>query len=198
MIGFSEACEKNKDPILGILLEVFAGCNNILEIGSGTGQHAVYFGLNLSHLVWQPSDLGENLEGIRERIEIEGTGNIKDPVELDVTDLPWSVSGFDGVFTANTLHIMPEENSLKLFSGLREAMFPGGILCIYGPFKYRGKFTSVSNEQFDEFLRKKDPRSGIRDFEYINCIADNNGFKMISDHSMPANNQCIVWKKAGS
>jgi len=195
MIGYSESCERNKDPILKVLLDVFTVCSNILEIGSGTGQHAVYFGLNLPHLIWQPSDLKENLEGIRERIQIEGTENVKPPAELDVSDLPWKVCAVDGVFTANTLHIMPEENIPKLFSGLNVAMLPGGVLCLYGPFRYGGNYTSISNEHFDEILREKDPRSGIRDFEYINSIAGSHGFQLLSDYKMPANNQCIVWEK---
>lgn len=195
MLGFSEACERNKDPILNILKDAFINCTKVLEIGSGTGQHSVYFGLNLPHLEWQPSDLNENLDGIKDRIELEGTDNIKQPVELDVTSTPWNVSGFDAVFSANTLHIMPKKNVEKFFNGLDKALVSGGVLCIYGPFKYKGRYTSDSNERFDEFLKERDAESGIRDFDYINSLAAKHCLEFVADHSMPANNQCIVWKK---
>lgn len=195
MLEYSEACERNKEPILNILKDAFILCSSVLEIGSGTGQHAVYFGMNLPHLVWQPSDLSANLPALRARIDVEGTDNVSEPVELDVNSLPWWVSDFDGVFTANTLHIMPSENTVKLFEGLNDTMVTGGVLCIYGPFKYNGKHTSESNRKFDEFLRTRDPRSGIRDFEYVNGIANRFGFTLVKDHDMPANNRCIVWKK---
>lgn len=198
MLEYSEACERNKDPILNILKDAFILCSSVLEIGSGTGQHAVYFGMNLPHLVWHPSDLSENLPALRARLDVEGTDNVREPLELDVNSLPWCVSGFDGVFTANTLHIMPPENTVKLFEGLNDAMVTGGVLCVYGPFKYNGKHTSESNSKFDEFLRARDPRSGIRDFEYVNGIANRFGFTLVIDHDMPANNRCIVWKKKKS
>ncbi len=197
MLEYSEACERNKEPILNILKDAFILCSNVLEIGSGTGQHAVHFGMNLPHVEWQPSDLAKNLPCIKDRLEIEGTDNIKDPVELDVASLPWGLKGFDSVFTANTLHIMPVENTEKIFQGLDDALVAGGVLCIYGPFKYGGKYTSESNERFDELLMERDPRSGIRDFEYVNRLATAHGFVLLEDHRMPANNQCIVWKKEG-
>lgn len=197
MLGFSEACERNKDPILDVLKDAFILCSNVLEIGSGTGQHAVYFGINLPHIQWQPSDLKENLDHVRERIELEGTQNIRSPLELDVASLPWGIKGFDGVFTANTLHIMPAENTEKLFEGINEVLVPGGRLCIYGPFKYRGRFTSDSNERFDQLLKQRDPLSGIRDFEFVNRLASGHGLILLADHAMPANNQCIIWEKEG-
>lgn len=195
MLGYSEACERNKDPILNILKDAFILCSSVLEIGSGTGQHAIHFGMYLPHLQWQPTDLIENLSGISERLEIEGTDNVKDPLELDISLLPWKLGSFDGVFTANTLHIMPIENTRSLFRGLDEVLMPGGILCIYGPFRYNGEYTSRSNESFDRMLRDRDPQSGIRDFEYVNGLAREHGLSLLADHNMPANNQCIVWRK---
>lgn len=195
MLGYSEACERNKDPILNILKDAFILCSSVLEIGSGTGQHAVHFGMHLPHLQWQPADLAENLSDIGERLEIEGTDNVKDPVELDVSLLPWGLGSFDGVFTANTLHIIPIENTRNLFQGLDEVLLPGGVLCIYGPFRYNGEYTSRSNESFDRMLRDRDPQSGIRDFEYVNGLAREHGLSLLADHNMPANNQCIVWRK---
>ena len=194
MINYSEACERNKAPILKILKEVLSDCHRMLEIGSGTGQHAVYFAKNLPHLIWQPSDLDENLPSIKERIDLEGTDNLMAPIELDVSKRPWQVSDVDAVFTANTFHIMSWELVEYLFYGLGGVLKTGGVLCVYGPFKYEGKYTSESNEKFDGFLKNRDPRGGIRDFEAVDKLAIEQGLRLINDYSMPANNQCIVWK----
>ncbi len=194
MLKFSDACERNKDPILKILKHEFNNSNLVLEIGSGTGQHAVYFGKHLSHLNWQPTDLNENLASIKERIELEATDNVKPPIELDVSKHPWPILDVDAVFTANTFHIMSWELVENFFVGLGEVLNRSGALCVYGPFKYRGKYTSESNEKFDGFLKSRDPQSGIRDFEAVNKLAIEQGLKLLEDHQMPANNQCIVWK----
>ncbi|NIP39401.1 MAG: DUF938 domain-containing protein [Candidatus Dadabacteria bacterium] len=194
MIKYSEACERNKDPILNILKQAFSQSHRVLEIGSGTGQHAVYFAKHLTHIVWQPSDIDDHLPWLKERIDIEGTENLKCPIELDVATLPWPVKDIDAVFTANTFHIMSWELVDYFFSGLGEVLKPGGVLCVYGPFKYKGKYTSESNEKFDGYLKKRDPRSGIRDFEDVNKLATEQGLILAGDNKMPANNQCIVWK----
>jgi len=195
MLKFSDACERNKDPILKILKHGFNNSNLVLEIGSGTGQHAVYFGKHLSHLNWQPTDLNENLASIKERIELEATDNVKSPIELDVSKHPWPILDVDAVFTANTFHIMSWELVENFFVGLGEVLNSSGALCVYGPFKYRGKYTSESNEKFDGFLKSIDPQSGIRDFEAVNKLAIEQGLRLLEDHQMPANNQCIVWKR---
>lgn len=195
MLGFSEACERNKDHILNVLREVFASSREVLEIGSGTGQHAVYFARHLPHLIWQPSDLPENLPGIRERLAHEGPENVLAPVELDVRAHPWPVSGIDAVFTANTLHIMSWENVIELFRGLGEVLVKGGVLCIYGPFRYRGGYTSDSNARFNRYLKQQDPSSGIRDFESVSQLAEEQGLALHRDYAMPANNQTLVWKR---
>ena len=195
MLKFSEACERNKDPILKILAEVLSKYNKVLEIGSGTGQHAVYFAGNLPHLIWQPSDLDENLSCIEERIDLEGSDNLKAPIELDVSRHPWPVTDTNAVFTANTFHIMSWELVEYFFMGLRGVLKNGGTLCVYGPFKYDGKYTSESNKKFDGYLKKRDPSSGIRDFEEVDRLAAEQGLKLIADHKMPSNNQCIVWKR---
>ena len=195
MLKFSDACERNKDPILKILKHEFNNSNLVLEIGSGTGQHAVYFGKHLSHLNWQPTDLNENLASIKERIDLEATDNVKPPIELDVSKHPWPILDVDAVFTANTFHIMSWELIENFFVGLGEVLNISGALCVYGPFKYRGKYTSESNEKFDGFLKSRDPQSGIRDFEDVNLLAIEQGLRLLEDHKMPANNQCIVWKR---
>ena len=167
----------------------------MLEIGSGTGQHAVYFATHLPHLSWQPSDRGDYLQGLRERIAHEGPPNLQASVELDVRALPWRVEPVDAVFTANTLHIMGWEEVEDFFRGVGSVLTAPGLLCIYGPFRYRGAYTSESNAQFDEYLRARDPRSGIRDFEDINRLALSRGLRLLADHAMPANNQLLIWHK---
>lgn len=189
----SEACERNKGPILAILASAFANTRKVLEIGSGTGQHAVHFAAHLPHLLWQPSDTGTYLAGLRERIAGEGTPNLLPALELDVRDQPWQVDSVDAIFTANTLHIMGWAAVQDLFRGVG-AVAPA-LLCIYGPFRYGGKYTSASNSEFDRYLRARDPESGIRDFEDVNTLSGEQGLHLLADHAMPANNQLLIWQK---
>jgi cyclopropane fatty-acyl-phospholipid synthase-like methyltransferase len=192
----SEACERNKEPIRKILAQAFAHSRKVLEIGSGTGQHAVHFAAHFPHLVWQPSDTGEYLTGLRERIAQEGTPNLRAPLELDVRELPWKVEPVDALFTANTLHIMSWSSVRALFSGLGAVVTAPAVLCIYGPFRYSGRYTSASNAEFDRYLQARDPESGIRNFEDVNSLASEQGFILSADHAMPANNQLLVWQKS--
>ena len=194
MLPHSDACERNKGPILEILREVFAGCTSILEIGSGTGQHAVHFANAMPWLVWQPSERTDEMPGLRKRIVYEGPKNLRAPVPLDVTQPPWDVLRMDGVFTANTLHIMSWHEVEAFFVNLPPILKPGTVLAIYGPFRYAGQYTSESNASFDEMLRARDPQSGIRDFEEVDALARGIGFALQADHRMPANNQTLVWK----
>ena len=189
----SEACERNKGPILAILASAFANTRKVLEIGSGTGQHAVHFAAHLPHLLWQPSDTGAYLPGLRERIAVEGTPNLLPALELDVRDQPWQVESVDAIFTANTLHIMGWAAVQDLFRGVG-AVAPA-LLCIYGPFRYGGKYTSASNADFDSYLRTRDPDSGIRNFEDVNTLSGEQGLHLLADHAMPANNQLLIWQK---
>ena len=195
MIKHSEACERNKDPILKILNKEFKHSRNVLEIGSGTGQHAVFFGENLEYLNWQTSELSENLLSLIKRIQLEAPKNVKLPLEIDVSKFDWSLKDIDSVFTANTFHIMSIENVEYFFDGMDKILINGGNLCVYGPFKYNGIYTSESNEKFDRQLKERDKQSGIKDFETVNELAINAGLKLQEDYKMPANNQCIVWKK---
>ena len=189
----SEACERNKGPILAILASAFANTRKVLEIGSGTGQHAVHFAAHLRHLLWQPSDTGAYLTDLRERIAVEGTPNLLPALELDVRDQPWQVESVDAIFTANTLHIMGWAAVRDLFRGVG-ALAPT-LLCIYGPFRYGGKYTSASNADFDRYLRTRDPESGIRNFEDVNTLSSEQGLHLLADHAMPANNQLLIWQK---
>ncbi|MCU0975171.1 MAG: class I SAM-dependent methyltransferase [Steroidobacteraceae bacterium] len=196
MLPFSEACERNKGPILTILTAAFGRVRQALEIGSGTGQHAVYFSRHLPHLRWQPTDRRDWLDDLRIRVEREGSSNLLRPIELDVRQPAWPVAAVDAVFTANTLHIMSWTEVEAFFLGVGRVLEPGGVLAVYGPFRYRGEYTSASNAAFDLALRDRDPASGIRDFELICEIADRQGIAFDVDHAMPANNQLLLFRKA--
>ena len=196
MLPCSEACERNKGPILEVLRGAFTGCKHVLEIGSGTGQHAVHFALAMNWLVWQPSETPEAMPALRKRIFNEGPSNLRAPVLLDVTETPWDVRRVDGVFTANTLHIMHWPQVEAFFANLSTVIKPPTVLAIYGPFRYGGAYTSPSNAEFDEFLHARDPESGIRDFEDVDALARAAGFTRVADHLMPANNQTLVWSSA--
>ncbi len=191
---FSEACERNKAPILAILRELFAQPARILEIGTGTGQHAVHFGAALPHVVWQTSDLPANHAGIQAWLDEAALPNVLAPINLDVNG-SWPGQSYDGVFTANTLHIVSWDLAQKLVAGTGGLLNKGGRLVIYGPFNYRGAYASDSNARFDEWLKDRDARSGIRDFEAVVKCAETNGMRLQADHAMPANNRLLVLEK---
>ena len=197
MLALSEACERNKGPILRILAEAYARSRVVLEIGSGTGQHAVYFAANLPHLIWQPSDTGEYLPELRERLRREAPQNVRPLIELDVRKQPWSIREVDAVFSANTLHIMAWDAVEDFFIGVGDVLTAPGVLCVYGPFRYNGQYTSASNDEFDRYLQQRDPQSGIRDFEAVDALAREQGLELIADHAMPANNQTLIWRRGG-
>lgn len=196
MLPYSEACERNKGPIVEILASAFAGATRVLEIGSGTGQHAVHFAARMPHLEWQPTDRSEHLPGLAARIATEGPPNLRAPLALDVTQPEWPAAGFDGVFTANTLHIMSWPEVAAFFDGLGRVLSREAVVAVYGPFRYGGAYTSASNAVFDQSLRARDPASGIRDFEAVNDLARARGLVLRADHRMPANNQLLVWERA--
>jgi cyclopropane fatty-acyl-phospholipid synthase-like methyltransferase len=190
---FSESCERNREPILGVLRESFDRPGEVLEIGSGTGQHAVYFASALPHLKWQTSDLPASHSGILAWLEQARLPNLLPPLALDVTG-GWPVGPFDYVFSANTLHIMGWPEVLLFFAGTREALKSGGRLMVYGPFNYGGEYTAESNARFDEWLKSRDSRSGIRNFEEVNALAQGAGLDLLMDRAMPANNRILVWE----
>jgi SAM-dependent methyltransferase len=194
MLPFSDACERNKDPILEVLRAAFADRTRVVEIGAGTGQHAVHFARHLPHLVWQPTDRAEYLEGLAARVAAEGPPNLLAPLELDVLQDPWPPVRGDAVFSANTLHIMSWQAVVALFAGLPRALEGGGVVAIYGPFRYRGQFTTPSNAAFDAMLRERDAQSGVRDFEAVDALARASGLSLVADHALPANNQLLVWR----
>lgn len=195
----SEACERNKKPILAVLVDALAGSRRVLEVGSGTGQHAVHFGRGLSHVAWHPTDVPESLPDLRARIEAEAPANVAAPIAFDVTEESWPQSvfagDFDAVFTANTLHIMSWSGVECFFDRVGAILEGGGVLSIYGPFRYGRAFTTPSNERFDRMLKARDPLSGVRDFEAVNALARDQGLELVADHAMPANNQLLVWRR---
>ncbi len=195
MKPFSAACERNKEPILAILKDAFANSKKVLGLGSGTGQHAVYFAEHLPHLIWQPSDLAENCPGIQEWVRESPLNNVLLPLELDINWTEWPIGPVDAIFSANTLHIMSWPEVKKCFAGIGKVLESQGILCIYGPFNYHGAYTSKSNEDFDAWLKNRDPESGIRAFEAVDELACDQGLQLVKDHAMPANNRLLVWKK---
>ncbi|MBA6352046.1 DUF938 domain-containing protein [Colwellia sp. BRX9-1] len=195
---FSQACENNKSPILNVLTKVFASAKHVLEIGSGTGQHAAFFGPNLPHLTWQTSDLLINHQGINAWLDESKWLNVKRPVVVDL-NRTWPKlnqnAPLDGVYTANTLHIISWPLVVKFFEGLAQNLSSSANICIYGPFNYQGQFSSESNADFDVWLKERDKNSGIRDIEAVLLLATGAGLELIDDHPMPANNRLLVFSK---
>jgi SAM-dependent methyltransferase len=192
----SPACERNREPILAVLREAFARSRHVLEIGSGTGQHAVHFAASLPHLTWQPSDRAEHLPGIRAWLADAALPNTAPPLAFDVNG-HWPLTRIDAVFTANTLHIMGWDEVVRLFAGLPQCLAADGVVVAYGPFHYGGQPTSASNAAFDVRLRAEHPRQGVRDFEAVDALARGAGLHLVRDHPMPANNRCLVWHGSG-
>lgn len=189
---FSQASENNKLPILQIIETIFLRPTTVWEIGSGTGQHACYFAQKLAHLQWQATDRAENLPGINCWIEDAKLSNLPLSLALDVAETNWPSQQMDAVFTANTLHIMHWQEVEYFFAGLARHLSHQAVVCIYGPFNYHGQYTSDSNKQFDQWLKARDPESGIRDFYEIEKLANGANLTIQNDHAMPANNRLLV------
>ena len=170
------------------------GYNQVLEIGSGTGQHAVYFAEKLPHLKWQTSDQRIHHEGINMWLNAVSLANALAPIELDLHH-PWPAQTFDVIYSANTFHIISKKLVEAFFKGVDRHLPDGGVVCIYGPFKYKGQFTSDSNAQFDALLKSRDSNSGIRDIEWVISLAKEAKLELQYDHAMPANNQLLLFKR---
>lgn len=196
-LPYSPACERNQDVILAVISPYLSQSKSALEIGTGSAQHAVHFARAFPELTWQTSDQTHYLDGIRAQLKNASLENIKYPIELDVNQKDWNVDGqlFDVVYTANTFHIMSQSDMDAFFAGLSSVTAAKAFLVVYGPFKYAGEFTSESNQSFDQSLRSRECGSSIKDYETINALAEEQGFHLIQDHAMPANNQCLVWQK---
>lgn len=191
------SCAKNREPILGVLRDHFADCRAVLEIGSGTGQHAIFFAGQLPHLTWQTSDCPENLPGIAAWLADAALTNTPAPLAFNVLET-WPERRVDAVFSANTLHIMPWLAVERLFARLPEILSEQAKLVIYGPFNYGGGFTSTSNAAFDAWLKEKAAHQGIRDFEAVDALAGQAGLRLLEDRAMPSNNRCLVWQRTGA
>lgn len=190
----SPACERNRDPILRVLERVLPPRATVLEIGAGTGQHAVHFAGHLPGLTWIASDRLDNHAAIRAWIQHEALPNVRGPVALDVTGDEWPEAPLDAVFSANTAHIMHWSEVEAMFTGVGRALKPGGTFCLYGPFRYGETHVSESNQRFDDQLRAEDPGMGIRDRHAIERLADTVGLALVEDIAMPANNRTLVFE----
>ena len=217
---YAPSCDRNREPILAVLRDHFASCRRVLEIGSGTGQHAVHFAAALPHLTWQTSDRAVNLPGIRAWLDEGRLPNTPPPLALDVgydpharrirgfaaprggatraSGRPFGASAYDAVFSANTLHIMGWEDVVRMFAGLADVIEADATLVVYGPFNYGGRYTSESNAAFDARLKAEDERQGLRDVEAVDALAQAIGFTKVEDRAMPANNRTLVWRRLQS
>lgn len=195
MKQFSPSCERNKEPILGVLREIFTAPGLVLEIGSGSGQHAVHFARGLPHLAWQPTDVAENLASIAAWRAEAGLPNLRAPRVLDLFADDWPAEPVQAVVCINTIHIVSWRGVERLFAGAARVLAPGGILYVYGPYRYADRPLEPSNEEFDRWLKARDPASGVRRFEDVNRLARNNGLTLAGDRAMPANNRSIWWVK---
>ena len=192
---FSPACEHNRDAILAVLREHFADRAQVLEIGSGTGQHAVHFAAALPQLIWQTSDVPANLPGIRQWLAEARHPNTPPPLAFDINDTP-PEGRYDAVFSANTLHILGWREVQRLFALLPSLMTDDALLTVYGPFRYAGAFAAQSDAVFDASLRVDHPERGIRDAEAVDALALAASLVQVDDRAMPANNRCITWRRS--
>lgn len=194
MYQFSPACERNKHVIADCLQTIFTNSHSVLEIGSGSGQHALHFANLHRHLIWQPTELPHHVAGLNNNIDASDSDNVQSALVLDVIQPIAIEKQFEVVYTANTFHIMPWDSVKKLFEQLASVCLPMGYLVVYGQFKYNGQFTSDSNEAFDQRLKENNHDSGIRDFEQVQQLALHHEFGLVEDNPMPANNQLLVWQ----
>jgi len=192
----SPATERNRGPILEVLLRHFADRKHVLELGSGTGEHAVFFAGALPHLLWQPSDMADHVPMLQARVADSGLSNLLPPLELDGRRSRWPIERCDAVFCANVLHIAAWPSVEKLFEGIGRVLASGGVVAVYGPFRQGGHATAPSNAVFDDWLRARDPDSGVRDIEAVFALAESVGLSLREDVAMPANNRCLLWHRA--
>ena len=193
---FAESCAQNQQVILDVLKTWLTDAGTVLEIGSGTGQHAVFFTQHMPHLNWQPSDLLEQHAGMQMWLDEVEHNRINSPLEIDVDTGPWPVENVDYVYTANTTHIISSSQAENMLRHIGSSLKPGGLFIQYGPFNYNGNYTSESNARFDVWLKQRDPNSCIKHFETIQKLAEKNAMSLVKDIEMPANNRILVWQKS--
>ena len=192
---FSDACERNKIPILKVLNEELDS-GTVLEIGSGTGQHSVFFSKEIPSIKWYPSDTISNFESLNAFVTNYQNNNLQTPFVIDITQDQWIDFKVDYVFTSNTFHIINNALLTYFFYQCSKVMKSNGKLIIYGPFKFDNQFNSPSNQTFDELLKESDSFSGLKNFEEIVSIALKFDFKFSKKYEMPANNNILVFKKS--
>ncbi len=196
MKPYAESCDQNRAPLLAVIQPLLQSCTALLEIGSGTGQHGVFFAEAMPHLTWHTSDRSDNHHGIRQWLEEAARNNLRGPLDLDVLN-EWPELAVDAVFSANTTHIMDWPAVEALFAGVGRLLPAQGLFLLYGPFNYANAYTSESNARFDQWLKQRDPASGIRNFEDLDRLAQQAGMELLQDNAMPANNRTLVWRKQG-
>lgn len=192
---YADSCDRNQEPILTVIQPILEKCRTVLEIASGTGQHAVFFAGAMPHLTWYTSECEERHLGIEAWLNEAQLPNIIPPFELDVRHSSWPDRMFDAVFSANSAHIMHWPDVEALFAGVGRVLPPLGAFLLYGPFCYGGVHTSESNSQFDQRLRQRDPQKGVRDVHDLQHIAEAAGLRLHEDFDMPANNRILYWVK---
>ena len=196
--GFAPAAERNRDPILSVLRRVLPPSGIVLEIASGTGQHSAFFSKHLHSLRWQPSDMtADALASIHAWVEAESRANLLAPIELDVRQAAWPIEEANAVLCINMIHISPWETSEALFAGAQLLLSEGAPLVTYGPYRLHGTHTAPSNAAFDENLRARDPRWGVRDIDDLTELATRTGFELEERVDMPANNMTLIWRRRG-
>ena len=194
-LPYSQACENNKKPILEILKRYIGKQEELLEIASGTGQHGEFFAKKFPNLRWQTSDVPQAIADLNRRISAANLQNLPLALPLDVDDASWGFNNYELLFTANSLHIMSEKSVKKFFKTIPSVLKRRGLVFIYGPFKYEGKYKTESNAQFDDWLKARYPESGIRDFKDVNILAADAGLSLVVDVCMPANNQILIFSR---
>lgn len=193
---YADSCDRNRDPILGVIAPLLADKQAVLEVGSGTGQHAIYFATRMPHLVWHISDRNENHEAIKLWLDEAELDNVRSPIELDVLRGEWPEIDVDAVFSANTAHIMHWQDVVAFFAGVGRLLKMDGLFILYGPFSFAGQHTSDSNAMFDRRLKQRDPLMGVRDFDDLDALAQKAGMEFQHDYALPANNHILLWRKS--
>ena len=193
---YAPACERNRNYILEVLKEALPQQGSLLEVGSGTGQHAAWFAPEFPGLQWQPTDTEDNLASIRAWCSEAGTPNLTEPFALDLSSYEWPLQQYDAIVCINTIHIVAWPLVQNLFAGAGRSLKSGGIFYAYGPYSYRDRPLESSNENFDQWLKQRDSNSGIREFETVNELAASHGLVFVEDRAMPANNRSIWWRKS--
>lgn len=193
---YAPACDRNRDPIGQVLNRILPQRGSLLEIGSGTGQHAAWFAPLFPDLSWQPSDLLPNLAGIDAWAAESGASNLRPAVEIDLSRSEWGVGAVDALLSINTIHIVAWTQVETLFRVGASILNPGGSLIVYGPYRYSDRPLEASNEAFDVWLKQRNSERGIRDFDKINQLAMDGALTLGEDIPMPANNRMIWWQKS--